>query len=221
MTKRDKEMAKKILLRLLGVSVIALVPLGFAGCVAQTAGQDRETSAHAGGCNAPGPDEQEPFKVQVRAMLERKRFEALDELADELNRTKTRFAGVDWKSYRFQEALGSPAGGCDDTDAHWEELLAVLTRWHEQRPASMAAAIAIADASVGYGWKARGTGFADTVTPEGWRLLGKRMAPAEAILKDAAAVAPRTSDWYRAMIDLGRVQGWDRERVDALFEQAV
>jgi len=61
-------------------------------------------------------------------MLERKQFEALDDLADQLNRTKARFAGGDWKSYRFQEALGQPAGGCDDTEAHWTELLAVLTR---------------------------------------------------------------------------------------------
>jgi hypothetical protein len=154
-------------------------------------------------------------------MLERKQFEALDDLADQLNRTKARFAGGDWKSYRFQEALGQPAGGCDDTEAHWTELLAVLTRWHEQRPASMPAAIAIADASVGFGWKARGTGYRDTVTPDGWRLLGERMAPAAGILMNAAGAAPKTAEWYRAMIHLGRVQGWDRERVDALVEQAV
>lgn len=203
------------------VSVVALMPLAFAGCVARTAGQEHETSAGTGGCSTPAPDQQETFKADVRTMLERRQFEALDDLADELNRTKTRFAGGDWKSYRFQEALGAPAGGCNDTDAHWQELLAVLARWHEQRPASMPAAIAIADASVGYGWKARGTGFADTVTPDGWRLLGERMAPAEGILMNEAGSAAKTVEWYRAMIDLGRVQGWDRQRVDALFEQAV
>src|SRR4029453_513521 len=114
----------------------------------------------------------------VRAMLERQQFGALDDLADELHRTKARFAGGDWKSFRFQEALGAPADGCADTDAHWTELLAVLRRWHEQRPASLPAAIAIADASVGYGWKARGTGFANTVPPDGWRLIGERRGAA-------------------------------------------
>jgi hypothetical protein len=207
-------------LRIVCLSVVALAPLALAGCVAQTAGQDHEPSAGTSGCPPP-PDEQEPFKADVRAMLERRQFEALDDLADELNRTKARFAGGDWKSYRFQEALGTPAGGCDDTDGHWEELLARLARWHEQRPASMPAAIAIADASVGYAWKARGTGFANTVTSDGWRLFGERMAPAEGILTNEAAGAAKTLEWYRVMIDLGRAQGWDRERVDAFFEQAV
>jgi hypothetical protein len=203
------------------LSVVALAPLAFAGCVAQTAGQDHETSAGTGGCGAPAPDQQEPFKADVRAMLERKQFAALDDLADDLNRTKARFSGGDWKSYRFQEALGAPAGGCNDTDAHWEELLAVLARWREQRPASMPVAIAIADASVGYGWKARGTGFSDTVTANGWRRLGERMAPAEGILMNEGAGSAKTLEWYRVMIDLGRAQGWDRDRVDSLFEQAV
>jgi Domain of unknown function (DUF4034) len=203
------------------LSVVALAALASAGCVAQTTGQDHETSAGTSGCGGPAPDQQEPFKADVRAMLERKQFEALDGLAAELNRTNARFAGGDWKSYRFQEALGTPAGGCNDTDPHWEELLAVLARWREQRPASIPAAIASADASVGYGWKARGTGYANTVTPDRWRLLGERMAPAEGILMSGAGGAARTLEWYRAMIDLGRVQGWDSPRVEALFEQAV
>ena len=211
----------KTLLRIACLCVVVFAPLSFAGCVAETAGQDRQTSARTGGCDGRAPDEQEPFKANVRAMLERRQFGALDDLADELNRTKARFAGGDWKSFRFQEALGAPAGGCDDTDAHWTEVLAVLRQWHEQRPGSMPAAIALADASVGYGWKARGTGFSDTVTPEGWQLLHQRMAPAEEILMKAAGTAAKTPDWYRAMIRLGRVQGWDRRRVDALFEQAV
>jgi len=211
----------KILFRIAYLSIVVLAPLAFAGCVAQTAGEDRKTSARAGGCDASAPDEQEPFKANVRAMLEREQFGALDELADELNRTKERFAGGDWKSYRFQQALSAPTGGCDDTDARWKGLLAVLTRWHEQRPASMPAAIAIAEASIGYGWEARGTGFADTVTPDGWRLLDQRMAPAEGVLIKATGATPKTVEWYRAMIHLGRVQAWDRSRVDALVEQAV
>jgi hypothetical protein len=210
----------RVLERVVCASVAGLAILAFAGCAAQAARQVQETSSAKRRC-APTPDVQEPFKADVRAMLERKQFQDLDDLAGELDRTKARFPGGDWKPYRFQEALGAPAGGCDDTDENWERLIAVLTRWHEQRPASIAAAIALADAAVGYGWKARGSGFGNTVTPEGWQLLGERMAPAEGIVMDAGGRAAKTPEWYRVMIDLGRVQGWDRERVDALFEQAV
>src|SRR4029453_16261206 len=81
-----------MLRRISSASVVAFAPLWFAGCVAQTAGQERQTSARTGGCNAPVQDEQEPFKATVRAMLERQQFGALDDLADELHRTKARFA---------------------------------------------------------------------------------------------------------------------------------
>src|SRR5258706_7254984 len=110
-----KGRAVRILLRIVCATVVGVATLPVAGCAAQAARQAHETSAAIGGCT-PAPDRQEPFKADVRGMLERKQFEALDGLADELNRTKARFAGGDWKSYRFQEALGKPAGGCDDTD---------------------------------------------------------------------------------------------------------
>ena len=31
----------------------------------------------------------------------------------------------------------------------------------------------------------------------------------------------RTPDWYCAMIDLGRIAGWRRKRVDPIFDEAV
>jgi hypothetical protein len=85
----------------------------------------------------------------------------------------------------------------------------------------MAAVLALTDAMIGYGWKARGTGFADTVTPEGWRLLKDRTASVDGVLTEIGRRVPRTPDWYCAMIDAGRMEGWDRGRVDALFEEAV
>jgi len=194
--------------------------LASAGCVAQAERRTHTSRQTAAGCTST-PDDQKPFKAEVQTMLERGRFEALDERAGELDRTKARFPGGDWKSYRFQQALGTPAGGCDDTDEHWQQLLDTLQRWHAERPASMAAAIAMADASVGFGWKARGTGFSDTVTSEGWRLLSERVAPAESVVTTTAGRAAKTPEWYRVMIDLGRVQGWERGRVDTLFADAV
>src|SRR4029453_13752516 len=97
---RDKGLAVRTFLRIVCLSVVALAPLALAGRVARQAGQDPETPAGArGGPEPPGgkrggpppPDEQEPFKADVRAMLERRQFEALDDMADELNRTKARF----------------------------------------------------------------------------------------------------------------------------------
>jgi hypothetical protein len=199
-------------------SVLGFCGLTLAGCVPRAAGSQEPVAA----ITAPAAaDPQEPFKEEVRTLLREEQFEQLDRLSSELVTTKARFPGGDWKSYRFQGALGAPSGGAHASDEAWERHIAVLRRWHAARPDSIAAVLALTDAMVGYGWKARGSDWADEVTPEGWRLLRERTVEVEARLTGIGARAPRTPDWYRAMIDTGRIEGWDRERVDALFEEAI
>jgi hypothetical protein len=198
-------------------SAMGFAALTVAACMPSAAGY-QETAAAT---SAPAADPQEPFKEEARALLRHGQFERLDRVADELVKTKARFPGGDWKSYRFQEALGKPTDGEKASDAEWERHIAVLQRWHSARSDSMAAVLALTDAMIAYGWKARGAGFADTVTPEGWRLLRERTAPVVDLLIDIGHRVPRTPDWYCAMIDAGRMEGWDREPVDAPFEEAV
>jgi len=85
----------------------------------------------------------------------------------------------------------------------------------------MAAVLAVTDAMIWFGWKARGDGYAQSVTPEGRRLLLERTAPVEGLLTAIGQRVTRTPDWYCAMIDLGRMAGWGRERVDTIFDEAV
>jgi hypothetical protein len=165
-------------------------------------------------------DAEQSVKAEVRAMLDADQFDRLDALSDELNRTKARFPGGDWKSYRFQQALKAPIGGADASDLEWNLLIARLKRWRDSRPDSIAAAVALTDAATGFGWKARGTGFNRSVTPEGRRLLSARMALADGVLVDVARRVSPTPEWYRAMINSGRVRGWDRRQVTDLFERA-
>jgi hypothetical protein len=199
-------------------SVLGFSAFTLAACMPRAAGY-QETAATI--TSPPAADPQEPFKAEARTLLREERFERLDRLADELVKTRARFPGGDWKSYRFQGALSAPPGGEHASDEEWERHIAVLRRWHLARPDSMAAVLALTDAMVGYGWKARGSGFAETVTPEGWRLLRERTASVEGLLNGIGERVPRTPDWYCAMIDAGRTQGWDRDRVEALFDEAV
>jgi len=78
---------------------------------------------------APAEDPQASFKTQVRSLLKQQNFVRLDEMADELNRTKARFPGGDWESYRFIETLADPVEGEKAPDDILEDHLAVLRRW--------------------------------------------------------------------------------------------
>jgi hypothetical protein len=204
--------------RIAHCATIGLVALALSACMPRAAGYEREADAAA---PPPAVDPQEPFKNEARALLRQEQFAQLDHLAEELVKTKARFPGGDWKSYRFQGALGNPLGDDSASDAEWERHIAVLQRWHTARPNSMAAVLALTDAMVGYGWKARGNGFAPSVTPEGWRLLRERTAGVEDLLTEIGTRVARTPDWYCAMIDAGRTQGWDRVRVEEIFAEGV
>ena len=164
-------------------------------------------------------NDEDAFKREAQSDLQSKQFARLDARAEHLVRTRARFPGGDWKSERLISALSCPRFQ-KVPDEDLRPKIAALQQWRHGRPASMTAAIALVYTDICYAWQARGDGYSDSVTPEGWRLLRERMDAAEGILLDVGARAPKTPDWYRAMIDLGRINGWEPARVSALFQEA-
>ena len=74
---------------------------------------------------------------------------------------------------------------------------------------------------IDWGWKARGEGWANTVTPEGWKLFRERLGRARAELEQAVK---RNSSGYRAhvgLVLLARGLELPREFMEEHFRQAV
>ena len=88
----------------------------------------------------------------------------------------------------FYSAFGM-VGELDEQ--RWEDRRKKLDEWSKACPDSLSAKLAMADWYVGYGWKARGTEYADKVTTEGWKLLAERLKKADQILK---AIPPEKVD---------------------------
>lgn len=57
--------------------------------------------------------------------------------------------------------------------------------WVAAKPDSITARVGLADVLVSFAWKARGGGWANTVTDESWRLFGDRLHQAMTVLNDA------------------------------------
>ena len=72
-----------------------------------------------------------------------------------------------------------------------------------------------------HGWDARGTGFADTVTEEGFRLLGERLAEAEEALTAAYELAPDRPEAPTQMLRVCIGRGHDRAEMEKWFERAM
>jgi hypothetical protein len=74
---------------------------------------------------------------------------------------------------------------------------------------------------VDYAWEARGGGYADKVTREGWRLFNKRMKVAEAALDKAWKIDPSLPQTPLAFLRVELGQGRGRQRMETWYERAI
>lgn len=72
-----------------------------------------------------------------------------------------------------------------------------------------------------YAWDARGGGWADSVTAEGWRLFGERLAEARKALDAAWAIDPHNSEIAQEMLTVALGENWPRDRMEAWFDRAM
>jgi Domain of unknown function (DUF4034) len=178
-------------------------------------------------CGAPGPEIDaasdvhafEEYQNAINQLLQQGKFKQLDCLADAARSQKARLPGGNWK-------LRLVYGGVSDQETHateidWKDRLKRLQHWVDERPNSTTARIALAEAYTHYAWFARGHGTADDVSDSGWKLFSGRMKKAREILEQNLLLKEECPEWYAVMLDVAQGEGWDRERADALVQQAT
>ncbi len=180
---------------------------------------------HAAGSQTPAASDAEEseaaYKSLIAAYLAGKNYEALEQAAREARVNKTRFKGGIWKLYDLYDAVSNPTAAGDSTDGDWTSQIAMLKAWESARPESATAQIALAETYENYGDAARGKGYADTVSENGWKLYGERYALAASTLAEAARLKEKCPYWYQAMQGVARAQGWDKSQARKLFDAAA
>jgi hypothetical protein len=166
-------------------------------------------------------DEAQKYLTDVRELLEKEKFDQIDRQAASERSSKARFSGGGWKLPTLYVALSGPASDSDATDIEWTTRIETLKRWISQRPDSITPRVALADAYLGYAWKARGSGYADKVTDEGMKLFDERAELAKTTLDDAAALKEKCPQWYNVMQIVALAQGWSKAQAARLFEHAI
>jgi len=158
--------------------------------------------------------------VQVRGLFDKGAYSELDALAAQVRSQKLRFKGGAWRLCVLYRTLGTP-GSLTATDAEWQNRIAKLGQWIEASPTSPTPRVALAHTYIRFAWKARGNGYSNTVTQEGWKLFGQRIQSARTVLEDAAKTSGRDAHWYREMQTVALAQGWNRTEMDALTSEAL
>jgi hypothetical protein len=160
------------------------------------------------------------FRVSLLGLFNSGRYADLDTLAQQLQQQRSRFKGGAWRLHVFFGTLSSP-GSATATDAAWNAHIAKLEQWAQRNPASPTPRIALSQTYLRFAWKARGHGYANTVTAEGWALFRDRVQLARSTLEQSAVLADNSPHWYLLLQGVALDQQWDRAAFDGLAERSL
>lgn len=155
------------------------------------------------------------LQANIARMFANNEYDTIDRIAYRARTEKTRLRGGIWSLKHIYNGLSMPSQDGYDTS------IARLTDWIAHNPQSITARVALAEVYYKYGWVARGSGYADSVTPEGQKLFLDRVARAHTVLDEASSLNTKCPQWYSLMLSIARSQGWDEEKTDELFNKAV
>jgi hypothetical protein len=162
------------------------------------------------------------YKDEIRVLFQQEKFEALDQTADTARSTKARLPGGFWTIHLIYSALMTPTEGTyDASENDWTSQLVRLQRWRAQRPNSITARVALAGAQLQYAWRARGGGYADKVTDDGWRVFQQRVEMAAKTLMDASSLPAKCPEWFLTMQLTARALGQSKQMQTAIYEKAI
>jgi hypothetical protein len=161
------------------------------------------------------------YQSPIKQYFSEGNYDQLEKTIKEAREGKGRVLGGTWKVLEFYFAIHETFLGANPDESDWKMFFDSLNKWIAVKPESAAARISLAQAYMGYAWRARGNGYASSVTDKGWDLFGERVGLASATLAEAARLKEKCPYWYEGMQTVALAQGWDKSQTRELLEQAV
>ena len=155
---------------------------------------------------------------QLSARLGAKDYTRLEELANKYRTSKVCYPNGIWK---LASVYSGTFPGDGKSDAQWKTSLTALRDWVQAKPESITARIALADALVSYGWNARGTGLANTVTDGGWKLFRERLTESVRVLRQAEGLKEKCPHWHSVLLIAATGLGTEKAQYESLYQKAI
>lgn len=169
--------------------------------------------------NSDGAEERDAFASALRRLLAEGDYAALEALSTRWRTEKSRFEDGLWKLSSFYGSL-TPRSGSSAEDM--DLLVTRIDAWSEQFPESVTPHILAAVVHVQRAWEARGSGWAHTVTEEGWEIFDKELQLARARLEGVGSHAEEICPHWRAVMQTVALgQQWSPKDKQTLFTRAV
>jgi hypothetical protein len=145
-------------------------------------------------------------------------YEALDKLADDGRSAEDAWPDGDWEVVPVYAGL-ELSDSQDDTV--WLARQKALAAWVQARPESITARVALARHLTDYAWKARGSGYASTVSDAAERLFEERLRQAAAVLKEAQGLKAKCPLYWTSVMRVALGLGVTKDQHSRIFQQAI
>jgi len=155
---------------------------------------------------------------QARTFLTTKDYDGLDDFLDKLRSSKKSWATGRWK---LSDAYSGLIPADDASDAEWIGRLAALRHWIAAKPESISARVALADFLTAFAWKARGSGWANTVTEEGWQLFRQRLDESMNVLNEAAHLKAKCPELWVVKMRSALGLQYEKPQFNDIFDEAI
>jgi hypothetical protein len=159
------------------------------------------------------------YKKAIYVLLQSRRFNQLDCLADSARSQKEMFPGGAWKLHTMYLGLEKPP--LHPTLQDWTRHMALVREWVSLKPKSITPRVVLAESYVSYGWDARGSGQSESVSKSGWKLFGERAKQAMQVLKEARSLPKKCPEIYVALQQVAQALEWDPNAKRALLDEAA
>jgi hypothetical protein len=187
-------------------SVLSLVGL----CLAALCGQAGELEER----NAISAEFAEAFERSDFAVIESRYARAV---TTQKRLGSGQFVANQMVRYMFALRQAKPAQGPSPAkpergdDRYWNDVEEKTRAWAAQFPKSVLPALALSRAHEQHAWAHRRSGYASTVTPDGWKQFAANINLAHQALLKRADIGRADPNWWYQMLMLGWVQSWPEE----------
>lgn len=144
-------------------------------------------------------------------------YKLLDETYKNWCKGKERFPDGRWKLSQYGVGLENNFSAWNT----WDKDLAKIKKWQSEYPASETAKFVEGIYWYSYAWKARGEGYARTVSPEGWLLFNERLQKSKDAFNYALKSDHACPAVYARLIDSMRAIGDKESDVRSVFEEGI
>ena len=162
-------------------------------------------------------EEQATYRNETRRLYNEQKFDELEARANEARISKAKFGNGTWKLTNFYDSLTCRE---EELEPMWQLHEQIHQGWEKKFPDSITARVAHADFLTSYAWHARGTGYSNEVTEDGWRLFRERLAAARTTLDQSKDLPIKCPAWWQVQMKVALGQSWNKAEFAKLFEEA-